>query len=229
MDANLWWMSPPCQPYSYRGRRRDLEDGRSRSFLRVIEFIAECLPECVVLENVVGFADSQAHDRYAQQLAKCGYSMQSITLCPTQMQWPNRRPRFYLMATRGRALLDWQPLPQYEVQLGTLIESMEAEQRVAPELIIAAEELARIESSIDRCVQGSERPTACFGSSYGRALLGSGSYLQLSGGQYRRFTPREVAVCSAFQSNSSFPSSYRIAVFGNYWATVYRYPPCDTC
>ena len=29
--ADLWWLSPPCQPYSVRGRGRDLDDPRART------------------------------------------------------------------------------------------------------------------------------------------------------------------------------------------------------
>jgi site-specific DNA-cytosine methylase len=36
-EADLWWMSPPCQPYTIRGAQRDLEDPRSKSVLRIIE------------------------------------------------------------------------------------------------------------------------------------------------------------------------------------------------
>ena len=27
-EADLWWMSPPCQPFTVRGRQRDLDDPR---------------------------------------------------------------------------------------------------------------------------------------------------------------------------------------------------------
>lgn len=30
-QADLWWLSPPCQPYTQRGRRRDLDDPRAVS------------------------------------------------------------------------------------------------------------------------------------------------------------------------------------------------------
>ena len=33
--ADLWWLSPPCQPYSVRGRGRDLDDPRARSLSHI--------------------------------------------------------------------------------------------------------------------------------------------------------------------------------------------------
>ena len=64
--------------------------------------------------------------------------------------------------------------------------------------------IASIESGIDRCDPKLERATACFGSSYGRSLLNSGSYLQLPAGGYRRFSPREVA------NLLGFPPSFKV-------------------
>ena len=42
LHANLWWMSPPCQPYTLRGQRRDVADPRAQSLLRLIDLIADC-------------------------------------------------------------------------------------------------------------------------------------------------------------------------------------------
>ena len=94
-NGNLWWMSPPCQPYSVRGRQRDLEDPRARSLIHLIDLIEILLPEFLVLENVLGFANSTALERLLAKLSTCSYQWQSIQLCPTQFGWPNRRPRYY--------------------------------------------------------------------------------------------------------------------------------------
>src|SRR3990167_940922 len=34
--ADLWWMSPPCTPFSVRGRRKDDKDPRAKSLLNLI-------------------------------------------------------------------------------------------------------------------------------------------------------------------------------------------------
>src|SRR5262245_9313752 len=43
-QADLWWLSPPCQPYTTRGLRRDVEDSRTESLLALLERIRESRP-----------------------------------------------------------------------------------------------------------------------------------------------------------------------------------------
>ena len=205
LHANLWWMSPPCQPYTLRGLRRDVDDPRAQSLLRLIDLIGVCKPEFVVVENVRGFANSTAHALLTQQLEIHGYRWQSIELCPTQMNWPNKRPRFYLMASRDENVLPWRDLPEYACRTSDLIDCQVDIQDVAPELLMDESTIARIEEGIDRCDRNSERATACFASSYGRSLLNSGSYLRLPAGRYRRFSPREVANLLGFPSHFILP------------------------
>ena len=209
LRANLWWMSPPCQPYTLRGLRRDVDDPRARSLLRLMDLIGACAPEFVVIENVLGFSVSTAHALLTKQLETYGYRWQSIELCPTQMNWPNKRPRFYLMASRGADLIPWRDLPVYSCRTADLIDSEVEIQVVATELLMNAATIAEIEEAIDRCDRNSARATACFASSYGRALLNSGSYLQLGAGRYRRFSPREVANLLGFPPHFILPPSLR--------------------
>ena len=48
LNANLWWMSPPCQPYTLRGNRRDVADPRAQSLLRMIDLIEVCRTRVLV-------------------------------------------------------------------------------------------------------------------------------------------------------------------------------------
>ncbi len=52
--------------------------------------------------------------------------------------------------------------------------------------------------------------TACFGSSYGKAIVHAGSYCK-HGASYRRFSPREVARLLGFSPSMLLPEtvSYR--------------------
>ncbi len=209
LKANLWWMSPPCQPYSLRGNQRDVADPRAQSLLRLIDLIADCKPEFLLLENVLGFTKSLAFERLIQQLGRCGYRWQTIELCPTQMGWPNKRPRFYMIASRGIAIHPWQELPVYSCRTIDLVDWQVEPQHVASELLMDASMIASIENGIDRCDPIQERPTACFGSSYGRSLLNSGSYLQLPDRGYRRFSPREVANLLGFPQSFTLPDTCR--------------------
>ena len=205
IHANLWWMSPPCQPYTLRGRQRDVADPRAQSFLRIVDLIAACEPEFLLLENVCGFSKSQALERIIQQLDRCSYRWQSTELCPTQLGWPNRRPRFYLMASRSAEVARWRDLPVYSCKTADFVDWKADVQEAAPELLMDESTIAGIEEGIDRCDPNSDRATACFASSYGRSLLNSGSYLQLRAGRYRRFSPREVANLLGFPQDFCLP------------------------
>src|SRR5262245_51064212 len=48
-DADLWWTSPPCQPYTRRGKRRDLDDPRSAGFLHVLALLEGIRPPALAL------------------------------------------------------------------------------------------------------------------------------------------------------------------------------------
>ena len=37
LDGGIWLLSPPCQPFTRQGHRKDKDDGRSQSFLRLLE------------------------------------------------------------------------------------------------------------------------------------------------------------------------------------------------
>lgn len=219
LEANLWWMSPPCQPYTFRGQRRDVADPRAQSLLRLIELIADCLPKFLVLENVLGFAYSIAFERLTQQVGRCGYRWQTLELCPTQMGWPNKRPRFYLLANRDGAVTPWRAVPTYSYRTADLVDRLLSAQEVEPEILMSESIIAAIEDGIDRCDPNNERATACFAASYGRSLLNSGSYLQLGEGCYRRFSPREVANLLGFPPDFILPSNLPVRtlwkLFGN--------------
>lgn len=199
-DANFWWLSPPCQPYSRRGRQKDIDDPRASSLLHLISLIPELLPEAIALENVIGFGQSRAHELLLRTLKECGYNVASRELCPTEMQWPNRRPRFYLIASR-KSLVAWRPLPAYAVRLAELVSQCEVNMEA---YCVDAIDIERYGLGMDRTdLANKEAVTACFGSSYGKSLLRSGSYLKTNTG-WRRFTPTEVA------RQLGFPISFRM-------------------
>ena len=98
--ANLWWMSPPCQPFTRRGRQRDLDDPRTAPLTHLVNAIAQVKPQYVAIENVVGFESSKAFEFVRKTLVESGYLVTSLQLCGTQFGIPNLRPRFFVMASR---------------------------------------------------------------------------------------------------------------------------------
>ncbi|MEO8269718.1 MAG: DNA cytosine methyltransferase [Aureliella sp.] len=190
-SADCWWMSPPCQPFSRRGTLGDLADPRCGGFSHIVKALERCRPNMLGLENVVGFENSQAHRMLLRQLEALGYHSQARELCPTQMGWPNRRPRFYLLASQD-PLPDWRVLPQLKCSLASLIDpELVPNSTLATELMLPASEQQQYFNALDR-VSLSSSVTACFAGSYGKTILHAGSYLKCGSG-YRRFSPREVA------------------------------------
>jgi site-specific DNA-cytosine methylase len=197
-NADVWWLSPPCQPYTSRGKQRDLEDPRSLALFHLTRCIAEVRPRYVALENVPAFAGSQAHQQLLAVFATCGYSVQEAILCPTQFGLPNRRRRFYLVAGR-ESLAPWPPIP---CELRPLAEFLEAS---PAEVTWLTEERRQKLAGQIHIVQADDPHgmTHCFTSAYGRSPRQAGSYLE-DRGRVRLFTPREIL------NLLGFPASYRL-------------------
>lgn len=58
--ADVWTMSPPCQPYTRTGLRQGSQDARSQSFLYLLSVLKALnnRPKYILVENVKGFEAS---------------------------------------------------------------------------------------------------------------------------------------------------------------------------
>jgi site-specific DNA-cytosine methylase len=226
--AELWWLSPPCQPYCERGARRDLDDYRAKSFIHLMEILARLpegkLPRHLALENVVGFAGSIAHGRIIELLAGRGYHLRERLLCPTELGVPSRRPRYYLTASRSPLGLRQQTLPPpstgggqgvgeaaitrnlggFTLPLSGYLDPSLAES--APDELLLPDEIVARFGSGRRILDPADdfAQTTCFTSGYGRSLVNAGSYLTC-GDRVRRFTPEEIIRLLHFPESFSFP------------------------
>jgi hypothetical protein len=120
LDAHrawLWLLSPPCQPYTRLGKRRDHEDPRATALLHLITVLPKMShpPTHLMLENVVGFEASETARRLRHALSSLGYEWREYHISPTDLGLPNQRLRYFLLARRvgehaslkpGRALLN---------------------------------------------------------------------------------------------------------------------------
>ena len=207
--ADLWWLSPPCQPYCERGARRDLNDPRARSFVHLMDILAripeEKLPCHLALENVAGFIGSQAHGRILDLLGCRGYHLRERQFCPTELGIPSRRPRYYLAASLS-------PLNPLVTSTGChplrpLAGYLEPAFCGTPpeELRVPAGVLERFGNGF-RILDPADPAacTTCFTSGYGRSLMHAGSYLSCGDG-VRRFSPEEIARLLYFPPGFSFP------------------------
>jgi DNA (cytosine-5)-methyltransferase 1 len=115
-----------------------------------------------------------------------------------------RRPRYYLMASRGR--LD-PPVVVVDSPLRPLGEYLDEDDgNGSPdELHVAGEVLARFGKGFRIVDPKDPRAyTTCFTSGYGRSLMHAGSYLQCKN-EVRRFAPEEIARLMHFPEGFRFP------------------------
>ena len=205
LRADMWWMSPPCTPFTQRGALRDLDDPRSDALKHLIHAVAALRPPMVCLENVIGFEISQAFQVLHERWTKVGYHVQTRVLCPSSLGWPNRRPRVYCIASLQRqpdiAMPTLKPMPLIQF----------VDRNITPEshptLWPDKETVYRYLDAMDRVSASNESAvTACFAASYGKTMVRSGSYLETETG-YRRFSPREVARLLGFSDDFLLPET----------------------
>lgn len=205
--ADLWWLSPPCQPFTRRGLGRDADDPRSRSLLALLDRLAElgpAAPSRLGLENVPGFAGSRCHGRLLEVLDAGGYRVRERLLCPTELGVPNRRRRYYLVARRDRALPPWPAPPERGAPLSAYLDRDGGE--AGADLRLDPETARRYRHALDVVDPADPAAVAsCFTAAYGRSPVRSGSYLPAPGGGLRRFSPTEILHLLGFPEGFSLP------------------------
>lgn len=185
-DADLWWMSPPCAPHGVRGNREDLADPRSSAFRNLLRLLPEVRPAAIALENVPGFADSEAHAAFREATEAAGLvHREEREICPTSLGIPGVRRRFYAVASRTPLRVG--PRPQH----GVLLRDVLGDDR--PELAVPTDVLARFGDALHRVDPADDRAVAaCFTRAYGKSPVYAGSYL-VRGDGVRYFAPEEIA------------------------------------
>lgn len=114
-DANVWTMSPPCQPFSRNGlvidtlffpftsccigNQLDDEDPRTKSLLVLLNLFTQLQkpPTYLMLENVSGFQNSRTRNKLVAVLAEKNYRFQEVMLSPSDIGIPNSRLRYFLI------------------------------------------------------------------------------------------------------------------------------------
>ena len=105
-SCEILTMSPPCQPYTRKGKKEREKDARSTALARIIDAFEDAdekaLPKRILLENVVGFELGTERGRFISSLEKHRYHVKEyVGLSPeTMLGVPVKRPRYYLLARR---------------------------------------------------------------------------------------------------------------------------------
>lgn len=100
-SADLFTLSPPCQPFTRQGKKEDNRDHRTDSFFHLMDNILGTMrnpPKYIMMENVKGFESSRTREHFVLVLTKRGYTIQEFLLSPKQFGIPNSRLRYYLVA-----------------------------------------------------------------------------------------------------------------------------------
>ncbi len=203
-EGNLWWLSPPCQPYTQRGKGLAEQDPRSLGLTRVIELIGRERPQGIIVENVPDFLDSAHHQALADTLARAGYAVRVDELCPTQWSVPMRRKRFYLRARRDGLELGPVKIEPLGRPLPECIDEASWED---PSLLVSEEDRSKFEQAMS-IVDATDQAAiaSCFTSAYGNSPVQAGSYLRgPTQDQLRRFSPREIGRMMGYREGFWWP------------------------
>jgi DNA (cytosine-5)-methyltransferase 1/tRNA (cytosine38-C5)-methyltransferase len=197
--AEAWLLSPPCQPFTTRGRRRDVDDPRCAALLRLTALLPHCGPRRLLLENVPGFHGSRMHAILTEALRELGHDVRDVTACPSELGAPLRRLRHFVVSSaHGLGEMD-SPAPLQDPP-PALIDHLDPSPD--PALRIPEEMLPRVRGRLHAV--GQEDPIGAFTSSYGRAITGAGPVLLDRGGT-RWFSPEEILRLHGFPASFRFP------------------------
>ncbi|XP_030849339.1 tRNA (cytosine(38)-C(5))-methyltransferase isoform X1 [Strongylocentrotus purpuratus] len=99
-DADMFVMSPPCQPFTRVGLKGDKNDARTNAFFNIMRNLAEMAkkPTYLLVENVKGFDTSETRNFLVETLQKCNYVFQEFLLSPMNIGIPNQRVRYFMLA-----------------------------------------------------------------------------------------------------------------------------------
>lgn len=96
----------PCPPFSVAGKQLGADDERDL-FPEALRLVEEAKPAAVMLENVKGLASARFtpyRQSILDQLSKLGYMAHWQLLYSSEFGVPQLRPRFILVAMRGKRL-----------------------------------------------------------------------------------------------------------------------------
>lgn len=200
MKLDLMTMSPPCQPFTRLGLRKDLDDARCSSFEHLMSILPQLKspPPALMLENVKGFEGSKAFQLAVATLQEVGYAWCHFLLSPNQFGVPNSRPRYYLVAHRpGLVAFDqihrsepadpfkdipvldegrWTLKPIISLGLPRTIEGY-LDKVVDDSCHLTDNMFSRSQFKVYDLVQPSSTTSNCFTRSYGHRMKSSGSIL----------------------------------------------------
>ena len=203
IDADLWWMSPPCTPFSRRGNQNDLDDPRARALLNLINLLGKKQPTYFLLENVSGFLPSRVYGILSKKLDELGYKWLTVELCSTEFGVPMRRPRVFVVASLNQS----PSLPDKNKFLDDRILTDYLEESMRNVLSVEQATLERYRDVLNIIdVDNPDSKLICFTRGYHRCTTASGSLIRLRSKEVAYVAPTDIASLLGFSSQFSFPN-----------------------
>lgn len=203
-ESNFWWMSPPCTPFTRRGKKKDDEDPRSKAFMNLINLLKELKPDYLIIENVEGFINSRVHSYLLETIKQSGFYYKEINLCSTDFGVPMRRPRFFIVASR----VSCPKLPEISdyQDKRPLLDYLQYTCQEIPQLQLPDQTLTRYRNVLN--IVDFNDPSAqliCFTRGYHRCNKASGSLLRFDKEKIKYVHPADIAELMGFGREFIFP------------------------
>lgn len=109
LNIDTLLMSPPCQPFTRNGSKKDNLDTRTCSFTHLLSILPELHVRRILIENVKGFETSNMHKTLIETLKNNNFVFQEFILSPTQFGVSNSRRRYYCVAKKKPLAFNFQP------------------------------------------------------------------------------------------------------------------------
>ena len=232
----LWTMSPPCQPFTRQGNKKELEDNRSNSFKHLMNILnkTKYFPNYFILENVKNFENSKASEMLIELFNNKKYDFLQFLLSPLQFNIPNSRLRYYFIGREKQfvtfknnrndiinntELINKNFPISCNIDIKTFLSYNNSEEKNKKEFYLTEKILNKESSKSMDLTLLESKSSNCFTKNYTRLIKGSGSILLLNKEKYdnmelkslkgytRFFTPKEILKFLCFNDNFEFPEN----------------------
>ncbi|KAK6107811.1 C-5 cytosine-specific DNA methylase family protein [Brugia pahangi] len=187
-NADIWTLSPPCQPFTRKGLRKDVADHRCNALKKICNALKSMKqpPRYIIVENVCGFEASEAHHLLTDTLINLCYNFEEYIISPTKIGIPNSRPRYYLLAklannciaipTTSKIIDNWPKDDMAVLRSKAIGEYLCNEANEDNSLVILPEIVQRF-GNVMSFVTPYNIHSSCFTKSYYRYVAGTGPIL----------------------------------------------------
>ena len=205
----------PCQSFSIvaqNPKRLGIKDDKGKLFFEMCRILKDRQPKCFIAENVKGIMTANKHEAFPlilKEFEDSGYDVKYSILKAVEYGVPQKRERVIIVGFRKDLGIEFSfPKPVIEseeeyIPLSLCIDSGVPEKYFFSQKAVEGMLRNRVSMNKGRA-QDPSKPCNTVGAHLAKVSLNSTDPVLLEDGQYRRFTPREVARIQ------SFPESFKL-------------------